>query len=407
MATITKIEVVLEAEKNKLLQRVARLYDVDNRIVAEYLTVPKPIPDQTECLKRSFIYNSQSQIIGEQVKVDVWTQLLEDLASPPITNIQINNLSISPGLPSGTKIGDILVEGGVYPFNITLTNNPGNLFRIDNTTDLVLNAPSSSGTYPITIEVMDDDSKIESQNFNIEVTSFSNSKSMQGDGVDEYVDFGTNSDFQFEKTSTFSVSGWIKIGTVLAGTSILGNFASESTPRGWRVITGVSGTKVLGLQLSFSSSNQFLVHSTSQYTDGLWHNFVITYNGSELSSGIKIYVDGLEVPVTVFSNNLTSSISTTNSLRAFSTSDSTPSQVFNGNLDELAIWNKVLSNSEVSELYGTGQTTDLNSHSAHSNLIHWYRMGDDDLFPTIPDKKGLNNGTAINMELLDVKEDTP
>lgn len=407
MPTITDISHLLRLESEGILTRIARFYDQDGKITTEYRTIPKPTVEETECLKRSFIYNSGGDIVGEQVKVNVWSTYLDNIVSPPISDIQLSNNSISSGLPAGTKVSDITILGGVFPFQITLSSNPGNLFRIDNGTELVLNAPSSPGSYPIEIEVQDDDDKVESQNFTINVPTFSNVKSVQFDGVDERVDFGTNTDFRFDRLTPFSVSGWIKFGTVLSVQSVFGNMGLSTSPRGWRVNAGVNSQKTIGLHLSASSSNQIVVHSTTAYTDGLWHNFVITYSGSGLASGVTIYVDGAAVAKTVTADSLTNTTVTANNLRAASSADATPSQYFSGSLDELAIWNKELNTSEVTEIYSSGNPSNLSGHSAVANLLHWYRMGDGDTFPTIQDKIGLNNGTCINMEALDIQEDAP
>ena len=54
---------------------------------------------------------------------------------------------------------------------------------------------------------------------------------------------------------------------------------------------------------------------------------------------------------------------------------------------------------QVGELYNSGTPIDPRTHSRSSNLIHWYRFGDDlvgDLIPTIKDQVGSSNGTMTN-----------
>lgn len=398
---------LLRQDEGGGLSRIARLYDAEARIVAEYKTVKEPEIGVTGCLKRSYLYNENGDRMGEQAKLAIWTQVFEDLVSPPITDIAVSNLTIAPDLSAGTKVGDVVVAGGVSPVIISISSNPGNLFRIDNEDELVLNAPSSSGSYPITIQAVDDDGKTETQNFTITVLSFNNNKSVQFDGVDERIDFGTNVDFRFDRLTPFSVSGWIKFGTVLTVQSVFGNMGISTSPRGWRVNAGVNSQKTIGLHLSASNSNQIVVHSTSAYNDGLWHNFVITYNGSGSASGVTIYVDGAAVAKTVSADTLTNTTVVANNLRAGSTADGSPSQYFSGSLDELAIWNKELNASEVTAIYNSSNPTNLTGHSAVANLLHWYRLGDSDTFPTIQDQAGLNNGTMVNMEALDIQEDAP
>ena len=67
---------------------------------------------------------------------------------------------------------------------------------------------------------------------------------------------------------------------------------------------------------------------------------------------------------------------------------------FDGNTDECAMWERVLSPSEVSELYDNGPT-DLSTLSG-GGPTHWWRMGDDISGTICPDQ---GSGTALDMEL--------
>jgi hypothetical protein len=81
--------------------------------------------------------------------------------------------------------------------------------------------------------------------------------------------------------------------------------------------------------------------------------------------------------------------------------------LYPGKIDEFSVWNRELNSSEVTEIYNSGSPTDLTDHSVYNQLGHWYRMGDNDGFPTIIDQKGLVNGTMVNMIAGSFEEDTP
>ena len=50
---------------------------------------------------------------------------------------------------------------------------------------------------------------------------------------------------------------------------------------------------------------------------------------------------------------------------------------FHGYMDEVSIWNSALNSTQISEIYNGGQTTNLKDHSLYSNLVSWWRMGEE------------------------------
>lgn len=80
--------------------------------------------------------------------------------------------------------------------------------------------------------------------------------------------------------------------------------------------------------------------------DGLWHHVVLTFQLGVVN-GTKIYIDGVL--------RLTTSIAVVNQTKSFvvgaGTSDETTIQNINGTIDSVSIFNKALSQSEVTEIY--------------------------------------------------------
>ena len=74
---------------------------------------------------------------------------------------------------------------------------------------------------------------------------------------------------------------------------------------------------------------------------------------------------------------------------------------FQGNIDEVAVWNKALSAGDISVLYSAKGNSDLNDDGNSANLQGWWRMGDGTESGSgaiVYDmSKNSNNGTAINM----------
>jgi hypothetical protein len=81
---------------------------------------------------------------------------------------------------------------------------------------------------------------------------------------------------------------------------------------------------------------------------------------------------------------------------------------YTGNLDEASMWNKELAASTITEIYNSGEPTDL---SGVSGLIGWWRMGDPNgtaAYPTITDQStNSNNATMTNMASSDIVASVP
>ncbi len=131
------------------------------------------------------------------------------------------------------------------------------------------------------------------------------------------------------------------------------------------------------------------------YTVGVWNHYVITYDGTTA----KGYVNNVATP----ENTVTLSTGTTNTFKIgngyFNIGN------FNGKLSNCSIWNAALTSAQVSELYNEGVPSNLNNHSAYSNLVSWWQLGSNSSFNTnwtVLDEKGSNNGTSVNMTEADI-----
>jgi hypothetical protein len=253
----------------------------------------------------------------------------------------------------------------------------------------------------------------------------SSAYSLLFDGVNEYVSFGNI--LNFERTDAFSTSFWLKTTDVGApAVAIMGNLAPASTYTGWEIYIDASGYLVLQLISSLTTSNYLQVRNTdATWNDGTWRHWVVTYNGNSLPSGIAMYLDGsLESLSTNFSN-LTGSIFNTNAFGIggrLNVGDS----FYQGNIDELAVYNDVLTPAEAAWLHNGGRARNPKGAGAPGNLVAYWPLGDfwdsdseiiehsfsgfeDQPIPgPIYDSGGSTYpGTPTNMEQVDVSTDTP
>jgi len=129
---------------------------------------------------------------------------------------------------------------------------------------------------------------------------------------------------------------------------------------------------------------------------GTWNHLVATYDASGASSGMKLYLNGSDVTSTTAGNNVgTYSALADSGLPVTIGSMPGNSDRFKGYIDEVSIWTKELSVSDIADIYNSGTPTDI---SASGSLLSWWRMGDSDggTGTTITDVQGTGNGSLDN-----------
>ena len=137
-------------------------------------------------------------------------------------------------------------------------------------------------------------------------------------------------------TDSFSVQVWVK------GSGIYDIISSDS-----EVGNNRSWTLRPGLGANWLGSNINLVNPTTTINDNNWHHVILTYDTTTL----RLYVDGvLEDSDSTHSGN--SNNANTN-FYVFKRKDASTLS-FDGIVDEVAIWERGLNQSEVNELYNNG-----------------------------------------------------
>ena len=164
--------------------------------------------------------------------------------------------------------------------------------------------------------------------------------------------FGDNYDFNYN--DTLSISMWVKPD----GTSsrdlyaILSKLDESGTYQGWEVEVRDSTWK-LRFFLRNSSTSRLQMQTVTTLTDGAWNHVVITYSGSGTPSGVNIYINGVSSSLTTEHDTLgTASSSTSATLKLGRRAGS--NQGFKGWIDEVGIWSRELSSTDVTNLYNSG-----------------------------------------------------
>ena len=163
--------------------------------------------------------------------------------------------------------------------------------------------------------------------------------------IDGSLNFGGNTwaglakpaNFSFDRTDSFSLSGWFKVASNSGGT-LLSKFPGPPTP-GW-LLMQEAGSSAPGFQLILfgGTGGGGLSVETPAVTIGTWHYVVVTYSGTSSAAGIHIYVDGVNQPLTTLNNTLTASI--LNSSAAAINGRDGPTQMSTDTMDEIRISTK-------------------------------------------------------------------
>ena len=219
------------------------------------------------------------------------------------------------------------------------------------------------------------------------------------DGVNDYINCGSPSSLDFERTDAFSISAWVKRVGSGSYQSIIYKANNNSPYNGYAFY--IFNNKVaFNMSIDYTSNNLFYKVCTSVLNTD-WNHVLITYNGNSNVSGVNIYINGSLQTVTTAgtSSDLTGTLS--NSI-PFNIGARNNTDVFlNGSLSNVSIWNAALTASQVTEIYNEGVPSNLNNHSAYSNLVSWWQLGSNtswvDPYWIALDEKGTNNGESQNV----------
>lgn len=150
------------------------------------------------------------------------------------------------------------------------------------------------------------------------------------------------SNLRFLITDTFTFSGWIYRLTTAGSTMFrVYNSTYSFTP----INIAFFGSNA-GVQLADRNANSiFVTNDTKPNAVNEWINFTVTYNGNLDASGINVYLNGVKSNSVLSNQQIVASLGTTNAQFG---------PAMDHYFDEFAVWDRVLSDLEVSQLYSSG-----------------------------------------------------
>lgn len=400
---------LLQNEEQGQLEKIAYYYDGSGRLIEEY----KTFPDQAvgdAALGRFFHYVG-ADITGQTAFSTPWTQDMEDKANPPalpLSGITLTNTSVVDGDPAGTVVGQLFAVGGQAPFSFTITSDPDNIFQLSgNQLQLSGTADIADTPYSVTIEVEDGAAQTFSQAFSIAVTpSFVNTTSTEFDGINEECEATSSTviNQSVRSQSAWTINFWLRVDAIQE-MNIFTNALNNVTRQGITIFTDSSNRINAAIAHSFNSGNYIQRRNNADLNPGEWYFVSVAYDGTEVANGISIKLNNFTGNGTVV-DNLTTSVSPAADVRL---GDGTVNwgTWYDGQIDEISIYDRELSSSEIDDIYNSGSPPDLSTLSTAVDLIEWWRMGENAIFPTIPGEQGVADLTMINMTAGNFKANTP
>jgi hypothetical protein len=287
--------------------------------------------------------------------------------------VDLNNLATAPQPTTWQRMGEDATWNGatwtMTDVNGSYTNRSINMVEANRTTDVPPNP-------------------------------FANTLSTLFDGVDDRVEINRTLGSGYAE---LSISTWVKYNNNVATSNRYHPIVAKLGPsfgHSFSLQNMRSGASSNGGELYFNihtSNGSFTAFSGVVPSQNVWYNIVGTYDGSN----IKIYIDGVLKATTIVSGNINNN---TELLMLGDAGYGGYSSILNGNLDEVSIYSRGLTQSEVTSIYNSGVPNDV---STISDIEAWWRMGDGDTANTITDNVGSNNGTMVNMNASNFVTDVP
>lgn len=163
------------------------------------------------------------------------------------------------------------------------------------------------------------------------------------DGINDYVNLGAVSAYNFG-TGNFSISFWMNWGATGANKAMFSFGGYATTDLGVSIYVN---TDKISVWRRASGGSYSLIGDTTagSITTNTWYNIAVRRSGST----IDVFINNTKYTLTT-----SASYSLGNSTGACMIGDNGYSLFYQGKIDELGVWSRSLSDSEVTELYNSG-----------------------------------------------------
>lgn len=202
----------------------------------------------------------------------------------------------------------------------------------------------------------------------------------------------------FERTDAFSYSAWINPKS--ANGAPFGKMNAGKDYQGWDLF--LSGGRPSIHIISSWPSNAIKVNGQSMVPENQWTHVAVTYDGSSKAAGVRMYVNGVPVATENENDSLTSTVKTDVPLTI---GRRTGANGFNGSIEDLALYRRVLSAEEVVSISGAHPAKPLLAIPAEKRtpeqreqLARLWSRANDPAFAKLDDQRGKLEQERISIE---------
>jgi hypothetical protein len=179
------------------------------------------------------------------------------------------------------------------------------------------------------------------------------------------------------RTDAFSISVWFRTRAPGATQFLVSKQGGTPNFPGYGLFLNSFGFTWKLNRIEAGGADTLSVQNVTTEIDFDLHNIVVTYNGSSAPAGVHGYYDAVEKVMSTINNTLTGNTSTAFSLAIGARPDDGNSP-FNGQLAQVSIWSKALSQAEVNQVYNGGVFPDLRATTMAASLQWWIALDDED-----------------------------
>lgn len=203
-----------------------------------------------------------------------------------------------------------------------------------------------------------------------------NNYSINHDGINDASRSSLTGILNYDRLNAFSCFGWVKFDALGATIRYLFGKTSNATSfLGYGIEYNSGSIRVILASTIVAAANGMVISINPGLVINTWYHIGFTYDGSGVSAGIKLYINGVLQATAVVQDNSTLTITSAATFFAFGARNAAIN-FLDGKVDEVGVFSKSLSGAEVTTLYNAGAAYDISTSPLLANCDAFWRGGD-------------------------------